>query len=172
MIYRDQNGPFVERSFELPFITHNKFTSVFVHGQIDAVMQNTETGEVVVVDHKTTSTVSDLLNRVKPNTQFSLYAWAAREMGLPVNRVMVNGIQVAKTKSDFLRIFTDRNEYDFEELKMSIKHSIDQYDKFSASEAWPMNTSSCSNYGGCQYLGICQLDRPLRENAIRANYGG
>ena len=179
VIYFDANGPFVERSFELPFKTHNKFTSwpwtttdVFVHGQIDAVMQNTDTGELVVVDHKTTSTVSDLINRVKPNLQFSLYAWAANQMGLKVSRVMVNGIQVAKTKSDFLRIFTDRGPDDFAELDLSITHAIEQYDKFFASEAWPMNTSSCSNYGGCQYLGICQLDKSLKENAIRAQYGG
>jgi hypothetical protein len=172
VIYSDKDGPWVERSFELPFKTHNKFTSVFVHGQMDAVMQNVETGELVVVDHKTTSTVSDLINRVKPNLQFSLYAWAAKEMGLPVNRVMVNGIQVAKTKSDFLRIFTDRGADDFAELDLSITHAVEQYDKFSASESWPMNTSSCSNYGGCQYLGICQLDKALKENAIRAQYGG
>lgn len=172
VIYSDDKGPFVERSFELPFKTHNKFTSVFVHGQMDAVMQNTETGELVVVDHKTTSTVSDLINRVKPNLQFSLYAWAANQMGLKVSRVMVNGIQVAKTKSDFLRIFTDRGPDDFAELDLSLTHAIEQYDKFSAADAWPMNTSSCSNYGGCQYLGICQLDKSLKENAIRAQYGG
>jgi PD-(D/E)XK nuclease superfamily len=165
--YVDEKGPFVERSFELPFKDN-----LYVHGQIDCALQNTETGEVVICDHKTTSSCSDLINRVKPNTQFSLYAWAAVQMGLPVKRVMVNGIQVAKTKSDFLRIFTDRGEDDFRELELSLDYAVHLYNRFDQSEAWPMNTSSCSNYGGCQYLSICQLDRKLRESAIQSIYPG
>ena len=165
MTYFDKDGPFVERSFELPFAN-----DIFVHGQMDAVMRNIDTGELVVVDHKTTSTVTDLINRAKPNLQFSLYAWAANKMGLPINKVMVNGIQVAKTKSDFMRIFTERGASDYAELELSLRNAVDQFERFSKSEAWPMNTSSCSNYGGCQYLEICQLNKDLRENAIRSQY--
>lgn len=173
VIYTDNQGPFVERSFELEFSVakYNDLPfSVYVHGQIDAILQNTETGELVVCDHKTTSTVSDLMNRVNPNLQFSLYAWAANELGIKTDRVMVNAIQVAKTKCDLLRVFTSRGEDDWSELRSTVHAAARTYHEAQAKKSWPMNTSSCSNYGGCQYLEICSTAKGQRENMIRSKY--
>ena len=162
--YRDAEGPFVERSFELPW------GSNYIHGTIDCILKNTQTGELVVCDHKTATSLSDLANRVKPNVQFSIYAWAANQMGIPVNRVMVNGIQVAKTKSDFVRIFTDRNDEDYQEMRDTVNSAVRTYMASMDTGSWPQNTSSCSNYGGCQYLELCSLGSELRKNAIAQIY--
>lgn len=161
-VYVDANGPFIERSFEIKLTD-----TIILHGTIDCILKNTETGELVVCDHKTTSIVSDLINRVKPNIQFSIYSWAANQLGIPVARVMVNGIQVAKTKSDFVRIFTDRTQDDFEEMEETI---IDSANRFANSRSFPMNTSACANWGGCQYLEICQTAKQYRENMIQQIY--
>jgi len=171
--YHDSQGPFVERSFELPFslAPYNGLPfDVWLHGQIDAIMQNTETGEIVVVDHKTTSTVSDLMNRVNPNTQFSIYAWAANELGIPASRVMVNAIQVAKTKCDLMRVFTTRGEAEFGEMMDTVAGAAKFFWEATTSKRFPMNTSSCSNYGGCQYLEICSTPVSQRENLIKSIY--
>ena len=147
--------------------------SIVLHGQIDCLLQNVETGEIVVCDHKTSSSLgSDFLNRIKPNLQFSIYAWAARQLGFPVSRVMVNGIQVAKTKVDLLRVFTDRKDSDFEEMWETIMESVELYRGSQKRGIWPINSSSCSSWGGCQYRDICSLDAPFRETAIEQIYGG
>jgi hypothetical protein len=163
-VYYDDKGPFIERSFELPFY------GIFLHGTIDCILKNTETGELVVCDHKTTSTVSDLINRVKPNIQFSIYAWAANQLGIPVNRVMVNGIQVAKTKSDFVRVFTERSTEDFEEMKQSVFDAKERFLKAKELKVFPQNSGSCSNWGGCPYLEICQTGSEHRETMIKQIY--
>lgn len=164
--YVDDSGPFVERSFEAKLDD-----TITLFGTIDCILKNTETGEIVICDHKTTSTVSDLTKRVKPNLQFSLYTFGAKKLGIPVSRAMVNGIQVAKTKSDLLRIFTDRTEEDFEEMRQAVRHAVSLYDSAVSSNTWPMNTASCSHYGGCQYLDICQMAPAFRENALVSVYG-
>jgi hypothetical protein len=165
-VYYDDKGPFIERSFELPLTSE-----VSVHGTIDCILKNTETGELVVCDHKTTSVVSDLINRAKPNLQFSIYAWAANKLGIPVSRVMVNGIQVAKTKSDFVRVLTERTEEDFQEMEMALLDAVRRYKFASFMNIFPQNSASCSNWGGCQYRDICSLDAGFRETAIQQIYG-
>lgn len=164
-IYTDEKGPFIERKFEIELLP-----KLILHGQIDCILKNTETGELVVCDHKTTSTVSDLINRVKPNIQFSIYAWAANKLGIPVSRVMCNGIQVAKTKSDFIRVFTERNEDDFEEMTDSILSARLRFVDHDGIGVWPQNTGSCSNWGGCPYLEICQTPKSQREAVIKQIY--
>jgi CRISPR/Cas system-associated exonuclease Cas4 (RecB family) len=163
--YRDEKGAFVERSFEVPFMDH------FIHGTVDAVLRNTETDELVLCDHKTATSLSDLANRVNPNLQFSIYIWALQRMNIPVKRAMINGIQVAKTKSDLVRIFTERNYQDFEEMFDSVHAAIQDYSSCYVAGKWPMNTSSCSHYGGCQYLEVCSLNKNLRPIAIEQIYG-
>lgn len=163
--YVDKDGPVVERSFEVPF------NDMILHGTVDAVLQNTETGELVVCDHKTATSLSDLAKRANPNLQFSIYVWALQQMGIPVTRMMVNGIQVAKTKSDFIRIFTERGKDDFDEMHQTILSAVDYYDYSLMTKQWPMNPASCAHYGGCQYLDICSLTKNLRAGAIEQIYG-
>ncbi len=163
----DASGPVVERSFELKLTP-----SIRIHGQIDCLLENVETGEIVVCDHKTSSSLgSDFLNRIKPNIQFSIYAWAARQLGFRVNRVMVNGIQVAKTKVDLLRVFTSRMESDEEEMWAALSEAVELYRGCQKRGVWPQSSSSCSNWGGCQYRDVCSLDAGFRETAIQQIYG-
>ena len=166
-IFYDKDGPFVERSFELKLND-----GIVVHGTIDCILKNIETGELVICDHKTTSTIgSDFINRANPNTQFTIYAWAANQLGIPVDRVMVNGIQVAKTKCDLARIFTARTKDHFEEMENIIIDSVHQMNINISSKRWPMNSGACSNWGGCQYLEICQSVNAYKQVMIESLYG-
>lgn len=165
----DSHGPVVERSFEL----ESSVPGVTIHGQIDCLLQNVETKEIVVCDHKTSSSLgADFLNRVKPNIQFSIYTWAANQLGFKVDQVMVNGIQVAKTKADLLRVFTKRDQNDFDEMFETINDSVVLWKQAKASKIWPMNSSSCGQWGGCQYKEICSFSRDTRESAIQQIYQG
>lgn len=167
VVVKDAQGPVVERKFEF----ESRIPGVVIHGQIDCLLQNVETGEIVVCDHKTSSSLgSDFMNRIKPNTQFSIYAWAAQVMGYKVSRVMVNGIQVAKTKTDLMRVFTDRTEIDLMEMFETIEDSVNLYKQSEERNLWPINSASCGQWGGCQYRDICSLSAPFRETAIQQIY--
>lgn len=166
---RDSHGPVVERSFEIPV---ENYDWLKIHGQIDCLLQNVETGEIVVCDHKTSSSLgTDFMNRVKPNLQFSTYAWAANKMGFPVNRVMINGIQVAKTKTDLVRVFTERSKEDFDEMLATYLDSTDLYFKARKDKNWPLNSTACSHWGGCQYREVCSLPDSHRHNALEVLAG-
>lgn len=165
----DSDGPVVERSFE---IQAENYRWLRIHGQIDCLLKNVETGEIVVCDHKTSSSLgTDFMNRVKPNLQFSTYAWAANKMGFPVKRVMINGIQVAKTKTDLVRVFTERTKEDFDEMLQTYLDSTDLYFKSRQDEKWPLNSTACSHWGGCQYREVCSLPVAHRRNALEVLAG-
>lgn len=165
----DTSGPVVERSFQLPV---DPYRWLYIHGQIDCLLKNTETGEIVVCDHKTSSSLgTDFMNRIKPNLQFSTYAWAARQMGFEVSRVMVNGIQVAKTKTDLVRVFTERTKEDFDEMIQTYLDSSDLYFKARHDNKWPLNSTACSHWGGCQYREVCSLPVAQRKNALEVLAG-
>lgn len=165
----DKRGPVVERSFEFKA---DNYDGLYLHGQIDALMQNTETGEVVVVDHKTSSSLgSDFMNRIKPNLQFSTYAWAANKMGFNVGRVMVNGIQVAKTKTDLVRVFTERTKEDFREMEETFFEARRLYHYSDTYNTWPLNSLACSHWGGCPYREVCALPEAQRKNALEVLAG-
>lgn len=167
MVVIHDKKPMVEFPFEIK--VNEKMT---IHGQIDCLLQNMETDEIVVCDHKTSSSLgSDFMSRIKPNMQFSAYAWAANKLGFDVQNVMVNGIQVAKTKTDLLRVFTKRNEADFREMFESFDEACSMFLRAKQANSWPMNSASCSHYGGCPYRDICSLDVQYRETAIEQVWG-
>lgn len=163
------NGkPAVEVAFDLM----TELPGIRLHGQIDCLLQNGETGEVVVCDHKTASTLGvDFFNRIKPNTQFSIYAWAARKLGYSVTKVMVNGIQVAKTKAEFVRVFTERTAEDDAEMMDSVVDAVQLFQTSREKNRWSINSASCSHYGGCQYRDLCSLSPVHRETAISDIWG-
>lgn len=171
ILLNSDGQPMVEQDFQFPLMDH---LDLRIHwfGRVDAILKNTETGEVVVCDHKTTSSLGvDFFNRVKPNHQFTGYVLACQKFfGLPVNQMMVDGIQVAKTKCDLTRVFTYRGEDDFDEFKESVLNTVQNYLDYGHSNQWPMNTSSCGQYGGCQYREPCSERQEFRANVLTSLY--
>jgi hypothetical protein len=173
VVYTDEEGAFVERKFELHYADCADY-SVYVHGTIDAILLNTDTGELAVVDHKTASTLGEsFFQGVKPRTQFALYSWAANQLGVTTGSFMLNGIQVAKTKTQFARVMATYVKEDFEELKASVLESVDRYWKAKQSDKWPMSAQSltCSAFGKCSFLEICQAPKANKQFVKESLYG-
>lgn len=177
--YVDAQGPFVEREFTFRlFEAHNLTIDYF--GTIDLVVQNTQTGAILVTDHKTTSIVgNDFYNRLKPNHQYTGYLLGARTVyGLQTNEFFVNALQKkakpvkpATPGPHFPRQITARDEADFEEFKDTVVSSVVSYVAAMKSDVWPLgNVNSCSMYGGCKYLSICSAPKQMRENILSAKY--
>ncbi len=84
---------------------------------------------------------------------------------------MINGIQTAKTKTEFARQITERTEDDFRELTVATRQAVETWlnaEKFD----YPMTAPNpCSMYGGCQYRKICELPENMKAQVIRLEYG-
>lgn len=174
-VLRDDSGkPYIER--EVEFILHEDGEKVIkFHGTIDIILRNVISGQLFVGDHKTTAALgSSFYNRIKPNHQYTGYIWAAREcLGVNTDSFLVNGIQVAKTKSEFARQPTQRNEEDFQELKIAMIEASERILKAKESGLFPQNApNACNQYSTCQYYEICSVPKQLRETIIKAKYEG
>lgn len=173
-VLRDDSGkPYIER--EVEFQIHEDGDKVIrFHGTIDIILKNIISGQVFVADHKTTAALgSAFYNRIKPNHQYTGYIWAAREcLGIETDSFLVNGIQVAKTKSEFARQPTQRNQEDFEELRLAMIDAATRILKAKEYNLFPMNApNACNQYSTCQFYEICSIPKSLRETVIRAKYG-
>lgn len=163
------------------FIMHEDSEMIIEYfGTIDVVLQDAVTGSVLICDHKTTSSLGkEFMNKIDPNFQYTGYVWAAREaLGIDTNEFLVNGIQVKPrpktsrgTIPDYVRQVTNRDEKDFEELRMAVLDSVNRYLGWLKANAFPMNAPTpCNLYGACQYHPICSASPRLRQNVINAKY--
>ena len=178
----DEGKPLVERTIaaHLSTVEFNGLpVDIEYFGTVDVILKNQHTGFLMVADHKTTTALgAEFYNRCKPNPQYTGYVWLARKLGINTSMFMINGIQTAKTKTEFARQVTERTEDDFEELKSSVERAVVQWlwsahvlEAQGLVKAYPMTSPNpCSMYGGCQFRTVCELPPAMRENAIRANF--
>lgn len=173
-VLRDESGqPYLERECEA--VIHEDSEKVIVlFGTIDVIFRNLISGHILPGDHKTTATLGDqFYKRVKPNHQYTAYVFLCQEtLGIDANEFLVNGIQVAKTKCEFARQITDRNEDDIAELKMAIVEAVERILKAKETGNYPMSApNNCSSYGSCPYLEVCSAPIKLRNTILKSNYG-
>jgi len=171
-ILTDKDGPMIERQLEAVYFEDDDLT-IKLFGTIDAVLMNITTGQTVICDHKTTKSIGkDFMNRHRPNFQYTIYTWLAREvLGIDTPYFMINAIQVAKLKRDFKRIDSTRNETDFKELKLSLLHHTRSWIASNEAKLYPQSTpNACSMWGGCRFREICESDEDIRGAIIAANY--
>jgi hypothetical protein len=170
-VYRDGHGPVVERLAS--FTMHDSpDIRIDYFGTIDCVLQHKDSGVIVVADHKTTSALGkEFYQRVYPNFQYTGYVYLAQKsLGIDTKMFMVNGLQTAKTKTEFARQITERSEEDFEELKWAVQNAVARWINAKHTH-YPMTTPNpCSMYSGCQYRKICEVPRDLRETVIKGEY--
>lgn len=176
-VARDHAGkPLVEKQFNFPMFTGLDFDGtpldIDYFGQIDVILRNAQTGVLVVADHKTTSALGkEFYDRCKPNPQYTGYVWAAQHMGIDTKLFMINGIQTLKTKTEFARQITERNEDDFSELRLSVKEAVYRWLRANKDDSYPMSAPNpCSMYGGCTYRKVCELPHNMREQVIKLEY--
>jgi len=172
-VARDKFGiPYIERSFSfLIYATPELQINYF--GTIDVILQNKETGVLMVADHKTTASLgSEFYNRCNPNPQYTGYVMGAqRALALDVKLFMINGIQTAKTKTEFARQVTERGEEDFAELALSVREQVSRWLIANHTNNFPQTAPGpCSNYGGCPYRTICEVPQRIKETVIAANF--
>ena len=172
-VMHDSKGPIVEREVEFKLYEDETLVITY-HGTIDAVLRNTISGQIIPVDHKTTSSLgTQFYNRIKPNHQYTGYVMGAQQvLGLNTEDFLVNGIQVAKTKAEFARQLTTRTEEDKAEMIQATLAGARQLINAIESDNFPMSApNACTNYGSCQYLAVCSSPKKLRNTIISSQFG-
>lgn len=163
---------FTERAFELFLPSGRPYG-----GRMDQiVMWN---GKLWARDFKTTSRMgASFPQQFEPNNQMTGYTWAAKEISLrDVEGVIIEVPYNTKTKGPEIHQFlSTRNKGHLEQWIASIEDEQDNIELHLARTkergllAWPMRTTSCSDYGGCYYRGACQQSTPVMvEKWLEAN---
>lgn len=173
-IHKDTEGYFIERDFEF-LLSDTDFAEIWYFGRIDQAMFDPGLGKVLIVDHKTTSSLGkEFFNRIKPNHQFTGYVLGAKTcFDLDVDTFMVNGIQVAKTEKA-QRLTRHRVTYtkeDFDEFREAIEETVRAYLHCRETNRWAMTAPDpCAQWGGCQYRLACESPIQLRDQILNNQY--
>ena len=173
--------PAVEYSFKI------ELDSIIWCGHMDQLIHpKHNVSELYVQDQKTTGTTisASFFAQFDLSLQMSGYTCAGKIIyNTPVKGVMIDGAQIAVGFSRFMRGFTYRNSDNLEEFILEINataryanklwqeyHAAGGHSNFAATEIFPRNLSSCGNYGGCEYAGVCRAPRSLRKNLLASGF--
>ena len=161
------NGkPAVELSFR--FEVDN---GIMFSGHLDRLVDYS--GHTYVQDQKTTgSTITPrYFEQWNPDTQMSMYSFAGQAIfDLPVKGVMIDAAQIAVGFTRFERGFTFRDATQLDEWYDNAMYHIEAARRATNEQHFPMNTSSCNNFGGCQFRNICSRSPAVRENFLRGDF--
>jgi hypothetical protein len=144
-------------------------------------------GDIYVTDQKTTgSTITPrFFDGFNPDTQMSMYTFAGKAIwDLPVKGVVIDGAQIAVGFTRFERGFSFRTDAQLDEWYDQVMELITRVNgyvrqmmehpegsgSFSPEQAFPMNPSSCGNYGGCEFRHICSMDPATRKKFLPAGF--
>lgn len=140
-------------------------------GHLDRLV--TYSGHYYVQDQKTTGTTITprFFDAFNPDTQMSLYTFAGRMLfNIPVKGVMIDGAQIAVGFTRFERGFTFRDEASLNEWYDTAMDTITRTRKATEDNYFPMNASSCGNYGGCEFRNICSKSPVVREQFLKGDF--
>lgn len=95
--------------------------------RIDVLAQDDETGEFLVIDHKSHKTLPDLTYRLA-DSQGLLYLWALRQAGYPANKFVWNYLRTkAPTKPQLLKDGSRLSERAIETDYPTARRAVEEY---------------------------------------------
>lgn len=157
----------VEHSFKLPVDN-----GIVLAGHLDRLVEYSSA--LYVQDQKTSgSTITGrFFDGFNPDTQMSLYTWAGKAIfSIPVKGVMIDAAQIAVGFTRFERGFTFRSDDQLDEWYDGAMHTIETARRATADQYFPMNPSSCSNYGGCEFRNVCNKAPSVRNQFLKGDFG-
>lgn len=158
--------PAVEHSFTLPIDN-----GLVLAGHLDRLVEYA--GKPYVQDQKTSgSTITQrYFEGFAPDTQMSLYTFAGKAIfGLPVSGVIIDAAQIAVGFTRFERGFTFRSASQLDEWYDHTLYHIETARSATRENHFPMNRSSCGNYGGCEFRHVCSRSPEIREQFLKADF--
>ena len=169
----DDGSPAVELAFKFATQFQSKSTSETFHlrGYLDRLVSYQ--GEEYTTDRKTTaqSLSPYYWKQFSPNNQISLYSLAGQIIrGRPVKGVLIDALQIQVNGTSFGRHFAHRTPAQVEEWYLDLRYWFAQAEECALRSEWAMNDESCSKYGGCDFIEICNKDPAVRQNFLEAAF--
>lgn len=158
--------PAVEHSFRL-----EADNGLLLCGHLDRLVEYG--GKVYIQDQKTTgSTVTPrYFEAFNPDSQMSLYTFAGKSIfGLSIKGVMIDAAQIAVGFTRFERGFSFRTEDQLNEWYDHSMYHIERARQATRDNHFPLNPSSCNNYGGCEFRHICSKAPSVREQFLKGDF--
>jgi len=151
-------------SSEIPFMVDIGALLPF-GGLIDGLCVHVETGELWILEFKTTSQLGSwYFNAFNLSTQAIGYVVALKILGLDVKGVMVDANLVAKTKSDNVVVPVTVTDVQVEMWLRWARETIDKVVKSETTGDFPQNLSGCNSYNAfaqqgfpCDYTDLCKV---------------
>ena len=158
--------PAVEHSFRLEWDN-----GIIYCGHLDRLVEYG--GHVYIQDQKTTqSTItSRYFDSYNPDSQMSGYTFAGKSIfNLPIKGVMIDAAQIAVGFTRFERGFSFRTEDQLNEWYDHSMYYIERARQATRDNHFPLNPSSCSQYGGCEFRHICSKAPSVREQFLKGDF--
>jgi hypothetical protein len=152
--------PTSEFTFAIPLpIKHPISHEPFIYcGRFDLLGRHTQSDILVVLDEKTTGSLSTSWTRQWDlRGQFIGYVWACQQLGYPVQDVIVRGIGMYKTGPQFLAVPTNYPKHLVERWYHQLLKSVQHLSWCYTADEWSYDfADACSSYGGCPYIDLCK----------------
>lgn len=175
---------FAEQQFSIPMTSIRGHKFLF-RGMIDLLVEERETGRVILVEHKTASRITPgYVDRLPIDTQSRSYMYAARVLGYPVDHVIYNVVrkcQLRLKKDESPNMFHariaqdyfDRPEFYFFRTELKYTEADLEAFEFEVGQvhdelmhvaeigpenprSWGINDAHCNKWGRpCPYLDLC-----------------
>lgn len=166
-IYLLKSGkPAVELSFKLPIDNE-----LYWCGHIDRLVNYA--GDIYVMDQKTSKGEPNqrYFNQFSPHVQMSGYTFAGGIMfNIPVKGVIIDAAKISEGGTEFYRGFTTRTQSQLDEWYDGMLATVEDAHRAHERQSYPMNETSCSDYGGCPFRSICSKSPSLRERFLESNF--
>lgn len=156
----------VEHSFVLPINAE-----LFFAGHLDRVV--TYNGDRYGMDQKTSKSAitPHFMKQFALTNQMSMYTWAGQIVyDIQLKGIVIDGVQVAVGFNQFHRGFTLRHQKQLDEWLDDSLMTIDQIHQYTKDQYFPMNRTSCNNYGGCMFREVCSRHPANRKQFLKADY--
>lgn len=166
VLHLSDGRPAVEYSFTL-----NVDDGIVFCGHLDRVVEYSH--DPFIMDQKTSGGVVSqyYFNQFAPDIQMSLYSFAGKAIfNIPVKGVIIDAAQIAVGFSRFERGFTFRTEDQLTEWYDTTMKMIHGAQRATKEQHFPMRTTSCGNYGGCEFRPICSRQQSIRKNFLNADF--
>lgn len=184
-----EGAPAVELHFTTPMASGLKHIPQVVYcGYIDRIVRFQ--GVPYIMDHKTTGQAistekgsASYFASFTPDNQFSGYTYAAKAVwNFPVRGVIVDAMQVLKTRTEFARGVIHRTENQIDEWRDGAVQHIELASECGARAAsektvldqarhYPMNPRAChARFGACTFASICGRDPSVREAFLETEF--
>lgn len=158
--------PAVEHSFRL-----DADNGIILCGHLDRLVEYG--GRPYIQDQKTTqSTITArYFDGYNPDSQMSLYTFAGKSIfGLPIKGVMIDAAQIAVGFTRFERGFSFRTDDQLNEWYDHSMYHIERARQATRDNHFPLNPSSCNQYGGCEFRHICSKAPSIREQFLKGDF--